>query len=78
LIHIIFLHETGSNNPLGSSLNIDKIQFHPYFSFKDILGFIIILLLFLRFRILSPYFFIDPENFIPANALVTPPHIQPE
>ncbi|NXP83397.1 CYB protein, partial [Ramphastos sulfuratus] len=45
LIHLTFLHESGSNNPLGITSNCDKISFHPYFSLKDLLGFTIILLL---------------------------------
>lgn len=78
IIHLLFLHQTGSNNPLGINRNIDKIPFHPYFSFKDIFGFLI-LFIFLTFLILiSPYILGDPDNFIPANPLVTPPHIQPE
>ncbi|NXG81145.1 CYB protein, partial [Baryphthengus martii] len=44
IIHLTFLHESGSNNPLGISSNCDKIPFHPYFSLKDILGFILIFL----------------------------------
>ncbi|NXD74385.1 CYB protein, partial [Eolophus roseicapillus] len=44
LIHLTFLHETGSNNPLGLSSNCDKIPFHPYFSLKDLVGFTIIFL----------------------------------
>ncbi|NXJ16892.1 CYB protein, partial [Odontophorus gujanensis] len=44
LIHLTFLHETGSNNPLGITSDCDKIPFHPYFSTKDILGFIILFL----------------------------------
>ncbi|NWT77065.1 CYB protein, partial [Pterocles burchelli] len=44
IIHLTFLHETGSNNPLGIVSNCDKIPFHPYFSLKDLLGFLIILL----------------------------------
>ncbi|NXG43828.1 CYB protein, partial [Psilopogon haemacephalus] len=43
-IHLTYLHESGSNNPLGISSNYDKIPFHPYFSLKDILGFTLILL----------------------------------
>ncbi|NXN76939.1 CYB protein, partial [Himantopus himantopus] len=43
ILHLTFLHESGSNNPLGIVSNCDKIPFHPYFSLKDILGFIIIL-----------------------------------
>ncbi|NXX09582.1 CYB protein, partial [Larus smithsonianus] len=43
IIHLTFLHESGSNNPLGIPSNSDKIPFHPYFSLKDIFGFIILL-----------------------------------
>ncbi|NWS23342.1 CYB protein, partial [Pachyramphus minor] len=43
-IHLTFLHETGSNNPLGIPSDCDKIPFHPYFSIKDILGFMLLLL----------------------------------
>jgi len=78
LIHIIFLHETGSNNPLRVPLNSDKIPFHPYYSWKDIFGAIILSILFLIIILISPYALSDPENFIPANPLITPPHIQPE
>jgi ubiquinol-cytochrome c reductase cytochrome b subunit len=78
IIHLLFLHQTGSNNPLGVNRNIDKIPFHPYFSFKDIFGFIVILILLTILTLLAPYILGDPDNFIPANPLVTPPHIQPE
>ena len=78
IIHLLFLHQTGSNNPLGINRNIDKIPFHPFFSFKDIFGFIIILILLTILTLLAPYILGDPDNFIPANPLVTPPHIQPE
>ena len=78
IIHILFLHQTGSNNPLGLSNQIDKVSFHPYFSFKDIVGFIIILSALVILTLLDPYALGDPDNFIPANPLVTPPHIQPE
>lgn len=78
IIHLLFLHQTGSNNPLGINRNIDKIPFHPYFSFKDIFGFIVIIILLFILTILAPYKLGDPDNFIPANPLVTPPHIQPE
>nr|YP_011021630.1 cytochrome b [Paraschizogynium plumachela]WQM21761.1 cytochrome b [Paraschizogynium plumachela] len=78
IMHIVFLHETGSSNPIGTPLNLDKIPFHPYFSWKDILGFIILMLMFSYIVLLYPYSLCDPENFIPANPLVTPPHIQPE
>ncbi|NP_943616.1 cytochrome b (mitochondrion) [Erpetoichthys calabaricus] len=78
LVHILFLHETGSNNPLGINSNADKIPFHPYYTYKDLLGFIILLLIILMLALLSPNLLNDPENFTPANPLVTPPHIKPE
>lgn len=78
IIHLLFLHQTGSNNPLGVNSNIDKIPFHPYFSTKDIVGFIIILILLTLITLYNPYILGDPDNFIPANPLVTPVHIQPE
>nr|WKU84158.1 cytochrome b [Serichlamys sp. ECU1] len=78
MIHLLFLHQTGSNNPLGMNSNIDKIPFHPYYSYKDIVGLIIMLttLIFLTFK--TPYLLGDPDNFTPANPLITPIHIQPE
>nr|AHF21598.1 cytochrome b [Allothyrus sp. LamingtonNP-QMS95173] len=78
IIHIIFIHETGSSNPMGTSLNLDKISFHPYFSFKDLFGFSMIMLIFLTIILIFPLKSSDPENFIPANPMITPPHIQPE
>nr|YP_010166749.1 cytochrome b [Porhydrus obliquesignatus]QRV62853.1 cytochrome b [Porhydrus obliquesignatus] len=78
MIHLIFLHQTGSNNPLGINSNLNKIPFHPYFSFKDIMGFIIMMFMLSNLTLLYPYFLSDPDNFIPANPLVTPIHIQPE
>lgn len=78
IIHFIYLHQTGSTNPLGINSNIDKIPFHPYFSYKDILGYIIIISALLILNFTSPYLLGDPDNFIPANPLVTPVHIQPE
>nr|UKE80175.1 cytochrome b [Pyrota palpalis] len=78
MIHLLFLHQTGSNNPLGTNSNIDKISFHPYFSFKDLLGFIIMIMTLVILSLTNPYLLGDPDNFIPANPLVTPVHIQPE
>nr|YP_010239532.1 cytochrome b [Charadrius mongolus]QTF74902.1 cytochrome b [Charadrius mongolus] len=78
LIHLTFLHESGSNNPLGIVSNCDKIPFHPYFSLKDLLGFILMFLPLLTLAMFSPNLLGDPENFTPANPLVTPPHIKPE
>nr|QVL28824.1 cytochrome b [Mallota bellus] len=78
MIHLLFLHQTGSNNPIGLNSNLDKIPFHPYFSYKDIVGFIILLMLLTMLTLWNPYLLGDPDNFIPANPLVTPAHIQPE
>lgn len=78
IIHLFFLHLTGSSNPTGLNRNLYKIPFHPYFTFKDLLGFNIILFLFLIIILQYPYIFRDPDNFTPANPLVTPTHIQPE
>nr|AAN39887.1 cytochrome b [Collocalia esculenta cyanoptila] len=78
LIHLTFLHESGSNSPLGIVSNCDKIPFHPYFSTKDLLGFAIMLTPLMTLALFSPNLLGDPENFTPANPLVTPPHIKPE
>nr|UFZ13084.1 cytochrome b [Protohermes similis] len=78
MIHLLFLHQTGSNNPLGINSNFDKIPFHPYFSFKDLIGFLILLMSLILLTLINPYLLGDPDNFIPANPLVTPVHIQPE
>lgn len=78
IVHLLFLHQTGSNNPLGINSNQDKISFHPYFSFKDLFGFVVILWILITVVLTEPYLLGDTENFIPANPLVTPVHIQPE
>nr|QNV11654.1 cytochrome b [Coenosia mollicula] len=78
MIHLLFLHQTGSNNPIGVNSNMDKIPFHPYFTYKDIVGFIIMLMILILLVLINPNLLGDPDNFIPANPLVTPIHIQPE
>nr|AUO29208.1 cytochrome b [Pristurus rupestris rupestris] len=78
LLHLLFLHETGSSNPTGLPSNLDKIPFHPYFSQKDLLGMATMCLLLLSLTLFSPYLLGDPDNFTPANPMVTPPHIKPE
>nr|WNH18616.1 cytochrome b [Chilomycterus antennatus] len=77
-VHLIFLHETGSNNPLGLNSNTDKISFHPYFSYKDLVGFAVLLTTLTALALFSPNLLGDPDNFTPANPLVTPAHIKPE
>nr|YP_010570291.1 cytochrome b [Ectropis dentilineata]UZG65629.1 cytochrome b [Ectropis dentilineata] len=78
MIHLLFLHQTGSNNPLGINSNLDKIPFHPFFTYKDLIGFITLLFLLIMLTLINPNMLGDPDNFIPANPLVTPIHIQPE
>nr|UGN61665.1 cytochrome b [Cryptocercus zagunaoensis]UGN61704.1 cytochrome b [Cryptocercus zagunaoensis] len=78
MIHLLFLHQTGSNNPMGLNSNVDKIPFHPYFTIKDIVGFLIMFMILSTLSLKEPYILGDPDNFTPANPLVTPIHIQPE
>nr|WBW69170.1 cytochrome b [Sacalia quadriocellata]WBW69171.1 cytochrome b [Sacalia quadriocellata] len=77
-VHLLFLHETGSNNPTGLNSSADKIPFHPYFSYKDLLGLILALTFLLTLALFFPNLLGDPDNFTPANPLSTPPHIKPE
>jgi len=77
-LHLVFLHQTGSNNPLGINCNSDRVPFHTYYSTKDALGFIIALTLFISLVLFAPNLLTDPENFLLANPLVTPIHIKPE
>lgn len=78
VIHLIFLHNTGSNNPTGRNRNLNKIIFYPYFIIKDSITFILILIIFFILILQNPYYLGDPDNFIPANPIVTPVHIKPE
>nr|YP_007374650.1 cytochrome b [Oscaecilia ochrocephala]ACS37143.1 cytochrome b [Oscaecilia ochrocephala] len=78
VLHLLFLHETGSNNPTGLNSNQDKVPFHPYFSYKDLLGFTLMLTALTLLAVTYPNLLGDPENFTPANPLMTPPHIKPE
>nr|AUW54117.1 cytochrome b [Sicista kluchorica]AUW54118.1 cytochrome b [Sicista kluchorica] len=78
MIHLIFLHETGSNNPTGLNSDADKIPFHPYYTTKDFLGFLFMFSILLALVLFSPDLLGDPDNYMPANPLSTPPHIKPE
>jgi ubiquinol-cytochrome c reductase cytochrome b subunit len=78
IVHLLALHETGSNNPIGVRSDIDKIPFHFYYVFKDMYGAIVLGMITLVIVFLFPYVLGDPENFQPANPLVTPEHIKPE
>nr|ABV44683.1 cytochrome b [Pygathrix nemaeus] len=78
VLHLLFLHETGSNNPCGIPSNSDKIPFHPYYTIKDMLGLVLLILLLMTLVLFSPDLLGDPDNYTPANPLNTPPHIKPE
>jgi len=77
-IHIFFLHGTGSNNPLGVDSNAEKIPFHWYYRIKDVVGFVVMLTALLGLVLFDPNYLGEPDNFIAANPIVTPPHIVPE
>lgn len=77
-LHILFLHEKGSTNPLGELNHIRKIPFHPYFSWKDIVGFVVLFSILVLLGFFFPTLLGDPDNFTHASPMVTPVHIQPE
>nr|AYF57788.1 cytochrome b [Neohydatothrips samayunkur] len=78
IMHLFFLHLKGSNNPLGMSSKTFKIPFKPFFIYKDILGFMILMILLTLIVSFFPYYLGDPDNFLIANPMVTPLHIKPE
>jgi len=77
-LHLVLLHENGSNNPLGISSIYDRVPFYPYFYVKDLFGFICFICFFSLFVIYAPNLLGHPDNYIQANPLVTPAHIVPE
>jgi len=77
-LHIFFLHQTGSNNPLGVSSPCDTVPFHCYYHYFDISGLFILVTFMAYVVFLNPLIFMEADNFIPANPIVTPPHIVPE
>ena len=80
ILHILALHTSVSNNPLGIDIKgpQDTISFHPYFTIKDMLGVCVFLLIFCVFVFFMPNDLGHPDNYIPADPLVTPAHIVPE
>ncbi|AIK96733.1 cytochrome b N-terminal domain-containing protein [Candidatus Odyssella acanthamoebae] len=80
ILHLVALHQFGSNNPLGIDRKgpEDSIPFHPYYTIKDAFGLSVFLLVYMYFVFFAPNFFGEPDNYIPADPLVTPPHIVPE
>ena len=77
-LHIIFLHEDGSNNPLGIRASVDQLPFTPYSTFKDLFTIIGFSIFFGFFVYFMPNLLGHSDNYIPANPMVTPPHIVPE
>jgi ubiquinol-cytochrome c reductase cytochrome b subunit len=78
VIHLALLHEHGSNNPLGVESYVDKVSFYPYFYVKDLLAFFLLIFFFAGFVFYFPNLMGHPDNYIPANPMVTPAHIVPE
>lgn len=78
IIHIVMLHQTGSNNPLGIPAHNNLIPFHPYYSVKDAFGIIVMVLVLFAISLFDPNLLGEPDNFLPANPIVTPEHIKPE
>lgn len=78
LLHLVLLHQHGSNNPLGLPSATDRIPFYPYFYVKDLFSFLLFVLLFSFFVVYAPNRLGHPDNYIEANPLVTPAHIVPE
>lgn len=79
IVHLALLHKNGSNNPLGVTVcNADKIPFYPYFFVKDLYAFYCFLFFFCVFIFYFPNSLGHPDNYIPADAMHTPPHIVPE
>lgn len=78
VVHLSLLHAEGSNNPLGINTNVETIPFYPYFYVKDLFSFFIFMFVFAYFVFFAPNFLGHPDNYIPANPLVTPAHIVPE
>jgi quinol-cytochrome oxidoreductase complex cytochrome b subunit len=78
LLHVIFLHDKGSSNPLGVLLSKDKVMFNPYYTIKDIYSIVCVLMVFVLFCMFYPNYLGHTDNYIEANPLVTPSHIVPE
>ena len=79
-LHLIALHQHGSNNPTGVDVKTDDdtVPFHPYYTAKDGFGAAFFLVIFAVFVFYLPNSLGEPDNYIPANPMVTPPHIVPE
>ena len=90
MVHLVALHEVGSNNPDGieikakkdkkTGIPLDGIPFHPYYTVKDLVGVVVFLIVFTSIIFFAPEmggYFLEANNFIPADPLKTPAHIAP-
>ncbi len=81
ILHIWALHVPGNNNPIGIEIqkpSKDTVPFHPYITIKDLFALLIFLIIFCGFVFFSPNILGHPDNYIPANPMMTPSHIVPE
>jgi len=78
LLHLVAVHQNGSNNPLGVNSSIDKISFYPFFVIKDLFSWVLIFIVFFFFICFAPNYLGHTDNYIEANSMVTPSHIVPE
>lgn len=78
VVHLATLHQRGSTNPLGGRFHESRIPFHPYYTLKDLVGVRASLTFLIVLVLEYPDLLAEPENFIPADPMVTPRHIKPE
>jgi len=78
VVHLGLLHTNGRRNPLGVLTNLDKVEFHWFYTLKDMVSFVVVGSGFVFIILLLPYIFIDAENFLFVDRLKTPEHIKPE
>nr|YP_008475611.1 cytochrome b [Fulvia mutica]BAN79056.1 cytochrome b [Fulvia mutica] len=78
IVHIIYLHDHGSSNPLGVSSDMDCVPFHPYYSSSDLVGILALVGVTVGICLIAPDYFGNAYNFIKADPMKTPVHIQPE
>lgn len=78
IMHLIALHQNGSNNPMGITSSLDRVPLHPYYTFKDLVGFFVFFLVLSVFVFFLPNTLGHPDNYIPANPMQTPASIVPE
>lgn len=78
LLHLVFLHVNGRRNSLGVTSINDKVEFHWFYLLKDLVSFLFLILFFILLLLLTPFIFIDSENFLFVDIIKTPEHIKPE